>query len=247
MTIAPFYAFTSIIGHVAPSLMYLLLAFEFFLVFVLSYLIGSIPFGYIAGKIKGIDLREHGSHNIGATNAMRVLGKAWGLSVFFCDFMKGFLPFLFLCAISKHTITGIDAINIEDAKIIEMAMILVVMFGTVIGHTFTIFLGFKGGKGVATTAGTLFALSPLIGGFAVLVWILSLLIWRYVSLASMFAGLGMMCAAIYLLIIKDGTCSSADALLLGFFLLISALIIYKHRSNITRIINGTEPKVFTKK
>lgn len=207
--------------------------------FIISYLIGSIPFGYIAGKMKGIDLREHGSRNIGATNALRVLGKPLGISVFICDFLKGFLP-LFIVKVNLD-------INLETASILEMALLLVVMFGTVIGHTFTIFLKFKGGKGVATTAGSLFALSPIIGGAALIVWISGLFITRYVSLASMLAGIGMICAAIYLLIIKDGACSSADALLLGFFLIISALIIIKHRSNITRIINGTEPKVFTKK
>ena len=122
---------------------------------VAAYLIGSVPFGYLAGRMNGLDLREHGSRNIGATNAVRVLGKKWGIPVFVCDFLKGYLPLLFMAQHLGGDVTTFDAA--------QMGWFLGVLFALVLGHTFTCYLNFKGGKGVATTGGCLFAVSPIVG------------------------------------------------------------------------------------
>lgn len=204
-----------------------------------AYLIGSVPFGYLAGRLKGIDLREYGSHNIGATNAVRVLGKKWGIPVFLCDFLKGYLPLLFM----KHHLGGEVAAFSPEA----MGWFLAVMFALVLGHTFTCFLGFKGGKGVATTGGALFALSPIIGFSALGTWALVMALTRYVSLSSMAAGLAMISAALYEFVCSDGAVSVADTMLVCLLGLIFVLVVCKHRANIVRLCKGTEPKAFSKK
>ncbi len=211
---------------------------ETVLYIVAAYLIGSVPFGYLAGRMRGIDLRQHGSCNIGATNAVRVLGKAWGIPVFVCDFLKGYLPLLFV----KYRLGGDATLFCGE----EMLCLLGVMFALVLGHTFTCFLGFRGGKGVATTGGCLFALSPTIGFSALGAWILCMLATRYVSLSSMVAGLAMMAAAVWVFWLADGSCGSADAMVLGLLLLIFLLVVLKHRANIVRLCNGTEPRAFSK-
>lgn len=206
---------------------------------VLAYLIGSVPFGYIAGRINGIDLREHGSKNIGATNTVRVLGKRWGIPVFALDFLKGFAPLLLM---KLHL--GGDATQFDTC---QMGWLLGVLFALVLGHTFTCFLHFKGGKGVATTAGCLFALSPTIGVTALVTWVVFMVLTRYVSLSSMVAGLAMMLAELYVFWYQDGEMSVADMMVTGLLLLIFILVVVKHRSNIVRLCKGTEPKAFSPK
>ena len=212
---------------------------ENILYIVAAYLIGSVPFGYIAGRMNGIDLREHGSRNIGATNAVRVLGKGWGIPVFVMDFLKGFGPLMFM----KCHLGG-DMTVFTPA---QMGWFLGVMFALILGHTFTCFLKFKGGKGVATTGGCLFALSPWVGLAALLFWIGSMIITRYVSFSSIMAGVGMMIAAGIELCVCDGGCSVADGMVMGLLFLILVLVTVKHRTNIVRIMNGTEPKAFAPK
>ena len=212
---------------------------ENILYIVAGYLIGSVPFGYIAGKLNGIDLREHGSRNIGATNAVRVLGKAWGIPVFFMDFLKGFVPLL---CMKCHLGGDLSAFSPED-----MGWFLGMMFALILGHTFTCFLKFKGGKGVATTGGCLFALSPWVGLSALLFWIGSMIVTRYVSFSSIMAGVGMIAAAAVELTVVDGSCSVADGMVLGLLAIILILVTVKHRANIVRIMNGTEPKAFAPK
>ncbi len=212
---------------------------ENILYIVAAYLIGSVPFGYIAGRLNGIDLREHGSRNIGATNAVRVLGKGWGIPVFVMDFLKGFAPLLYM----KYHLGG-DMTVFTPA---QMGWFLGVMFALILGHTFTCFLKFKGGKGVATTGGCLFALSPWIGLAALLSWIGSMIATRYVSFSSIMAGVGMMVAAGVELCAFDGGCSVADGMVLGLLFIILVLVTVKHRANIVRIMNGTEPKAFASK
>ena len=212
---------------------------ENILYIVAAYLIGSVPFGYIAGRLNGIDLREHGSRNIGATNAVRVLGKAWGIPVFIMDFLKGFAPLLYM---KCHLGGELAAFSPAD-----MGWFLGVMFALILGHTFTCFLKFKGGKGVATTGGCLFALSPWVGLSALLFWIGSMVVTRYVSFSSIMAGVGMMVAAITELCVLDGACSVADGMVLGLLDIILVLVTVKHRANIVGIMNGTEPKAFSPK
>lgn len=206
---------------------------------VAAYLIGSVPFGYLAGRMNGLDLREHGSCNIGATNAVRVLGKKWGIPVFICDFLKGNVPLLLM---KLHL--GGDATQFSAA---DMGWFLGVLFALVLGHTFTCFLKFKGGKGVATTGGCLFAVSPMVGGVALATWVLMMALTRYVSLSSMVAGVGMMVTALYVFYMVDGAMSAADSMVLGLLGFIFILVVWKHRTNIVRLCNGTEPKAFSKK
>ncbi len=203
-----------------------------------AYLIGSIPFGYLAGRLNGIDLREHGSHNIGATNAVRVLGKRWGIPVFICDFLKGYVPLLLM---KEHL--GGDATVFGTG---QMLWLIGVMFALILGHTFTCFLHFKGGKGVATTGGCLIALSPTVGAGAFAAWFLCMFCTRYVSLSSIVAGLGMIASGTWVFWLRDGELSTADALVLGLLIVIFVLVTVKHRANLVRICQGTEPKAFSK-
>ncbi len=212
---------------------------ENFLYILAAYLIGSIPFGYIAGRINGIDLREHGSHNIGATNTVRVLGKRWGIPVFILDFLKGFVPLLLM----KYHL-GDDVTTFDSG---QMGWLVGMLFALVLGHTFTCFLRFKGGKGVATTAGCLVALSPEVGMWAVIAWVCCMVLTRYVSLSSMVAGVAMMISAGYIFWYRDGVCSGADKIVLGLLFLIFVLVLVKHRGNIIRLCNGTEPRAFSSK
>ena len=151
---------------------------------VFYYLIGAIPFGYLAGRIRGIDLRQQGSRNIGATNAWRVLGWKWGLSVFILDFLKGFIP-VFGALNWLPFLTG-DAGGWDFNVLVVLSC-----FAVILGHTYTCFLGFRGGKGVATTAGVLFALNPVVACVALASWLVVMGISGIVSLASLVAAVVM--------------------------------------------------------
>ncbi len=203
-----------------------------------AYLVGSVPFGYIAGRLNGIDLREHGSKNIGATNTFRVLGKAWGIPVFICDVLKGLLPVL---AMKLHLGT-----EFADCTAVEMGWLIGTLVAAVLGHTFTCFLKFKGGKGIATALGALIAFSPAIAAVALAVWLCSMVCTRYVSLSGILAAVGVETATLYLCL-QDGDCSAADVVALSFITFLVVLVIVKHRSNVTRLLNGTEPQAFSKK
>ncbi|MFM2171079.1 MAG: glycerol-3-phosphate 1-O-acyltransferase PlsY [Verrucomicrobiota bacterium] len=221
---------------------------------LLAFFCGSIPFGWIFGKWRGIDIRQHGSGNIGATNVWRVLGKSHGIPCFLLDVLKGVLP----------TVIGLSLIHFDGMKnpmSLELlsskaenypmltAQLLQVITGlcAILGHNYSPWVGFKGGKGIATSAGVLIALMPAAVVILVVIWALVFFFSRYVSLASIIAA-----ATLPLLTIwgsyfhgkfADGTWNKP---LLAFSLLIAALAIYKHRSNIQRLRNGTENR-FTKK
>ena len=195
---------------------------------------GATPFGYLAGKLKGMDIRQHGSGNIGATNAIRVLGKGIGIPVFILDLLKGWLP-VWLAKAWLITLPEGAALVSTGAVVTGLAAVL--------GHMFTFWLGFKGGKGVATTTGVLLGIAPIamLGGLAV--WLAFFFTTRYVSLASMMAGVGVAVT----MLIQMGRAGHWDAVLLGFGLLIMVLVIVRHRANIQRILAGTEPKAGRKK
>lgn len=199
-----------------------------------GYLSGSLPFGYWAGKLKGIDIRQHGSGNIGATNVFRVLGKGMGIPVFILDALKGWLP---------AWLAGLWLQQQGAALELVSAAAVVAGLAAVLGHMFTFWLGFKGGKGVATTAGVLLGIAPLamLGGLAV--WLLFFFTTRYVSLASMMAGVGVV-ATMAITMARSGRW---DQVMLGFGVLIMLLVIVRHRSNITRLLAGTESKAGQKK
>jgi acyl phosphate:glycerol-3-phosphate acyltransferase len=193
------------------------------LIFVLSYLIGSVPWGYLFARLKGVDIRQHGSGNIGTANVLRVMGKKWGYLVFLCDFFKGFLSVKLGSLIAAYFL-----VNVGLGSVIAAV-------ACVLGHDYPIWLGFKGGKGIATLAGTVLSLFPplVFVSFGV-VWIAVFLISRYTSLASISAVVALPIAA-YLIVAKTDL-----PLLLGFSVLMAALAIWLHRANIARLLNGTE-------
>lgn len=194
------------------------------LIAFLSYLIGSIPWGYLLARSKRIDIRQHGSGNIGAANVTRVMGKKWGYVVFLCDFLKGFLSVKLGSLVAAHFQGNI----VVGSVIAGIACVL--------GHDYPIWLGFKGGKGIATLAGAVLALfSPLVFVSFGVVWIAVFLIGRFTSLASISAAIALPVAA--LIVVK----SEPDfPWLAGFSVLMAALALWRHRSNIVRLLNGTE-------
>jgi glycerol-3-phosphate acyltransferase PlsY len=194
---------------------------------LVTFMIGGIPFGLLAGFTKGVDLRHEGSGNIGATNAYRVLGKGHGIAVFILDFLKGFLP---VC---------LAGYLLSEGSLPPDLVLVVIGLAAVLGHNFSPFLGFKGGKGMATTAGILLAWFPIALAICLGVWLLTFLISRYVSLASILASVALPVAT--LLTVPDQMAFIVAAFLLG------AMGIWKHRSNIRRLKEGTEHRFAGKK
>ena len=136
--------------------------------FVASYLFGATPFGYLAGRMRGMDIRQHGSGNIGATNAFRVLGKPTGITVFVLDFLKGLLPVL------------IAGYLYPDSPFAA----LLAGIGAIVGHNFTFWLGFRGGKGIATSAGVLLALLPIAMLVGLVVWFILFFATRLIDMLT---------------------------------------------------------------
>jgi glycerol-3-phosphate acyltransferase PlsY len=202
-------------------------------VLVASYLLGSIPFGYLAGRIAGIDIRTAGSGNIGATNVVRVLGKRYGYPVFLLDFLKGL---------------GAVKISIAIAKSLQPEWGSAEMFGVVaavsavIGHSFPPWLKFQGGKGVATSAGALFALMPLATLIGIAIWLLVFWLTRYVSLASVASAVALPLVISIMIRVNQSQGKALFYSSLG----IAAVVIWRHRSNLSRLMRGSEPR-FTRK
>ncbi|MBV9671800.1 MAG: glycerol-3-phosphate 1-O-acyltransferase PlsY [Verrucomicrobia bacterium] len=195
------------------------------LITVLSYSIGSTPWGYIFARSKGIDIRRHGSGNIGTANVLRVMGKKWGYLVFLCDFLKGFLAVKFSSLIAACF--GIDVVYGS----------IIAAIASVLGHNYSFWLGFKGGKGIATSAGAILALfPPLVFVSALLVWISVFFVSRYTSLASMIAAAAL---PIGVLFFASGS-DRGFPWQIGFSICIAGLAIWRHRSNIIRLLKGTE-------
>jgi len=198
-------------------------------VLVGSYLLGSVPFGYLAGRMAGVDIRTLGSGNIGATNVVRVLGKRYGYAVFLLDFLKGLAAVRISIAIAAR-------IRPEWGSPELFGIIGAV--SSVIGHSFPPWLSFKGGKGVATSAGALFALMPLATLFGIAIW--ALVFWRtkYVSLASVATA----AALPPIIFIMRSQNAMSGKLLFYSSLFLAAVIIWRHRSNLSRLLHGTEPR-----
>jgi len=199
------------------------------LVIAAAFLLGSIPTGYLVARAKGIDIRRHGSGNIGATNVLRTLGKPLGIFVFVIDALKGFAavwltPFL----VAPPTPEWLPVVAAVAA---------------IVGHNYTPWLGFRGGKGIATSAGVLLALMPWAVLAIAVVWFAVFSATRYVSLASISAAAALPVAVALLWHFGAG----GNLPLLIFALLISALAIWRHRSNIQRLRDGTEPRIERKK
>jgi len=190
---------------------------------IFSFLIGSFPTGYIVTKlIKKTDIRKEGSGNIGATNVWRVVGKIPGIFVLIVDILKGYLVVKYL---SIYGPISSYFSNLEEK--------LILGFSVILGHVFSIFLKFKGGKGVATTAGVLFALEPKLFFACLIIWFLVFLLFGYVSLASIITAVVF---PILLVII------AYPFSFILFGILLALLVSFKHLSNIRRLILGKEPK-----
>ena len=187
---------------------------------VVSYFLGSIPTGFLWAKSRGIDIRKVGSGNIGATNVMRAIGKGPGVAVLVIDALKGFLP------------VWIAPLLFPDVDHLWLRIICCVF--VIAGHNWTCWLKFKGGKGVATSAGALlaFLLWPLLCGLGV--WLIVFSIWRYVSLASISAAVVVPLATWIL---------QGDPRLFIFTVIVGVVVIYKHKSNIQRLLAGTEHRI----
>jgi glycerol-3-phosphate acyltransferase PlsY len=194
-----------------------------------SYLIGSIPAGYIAGRIAGIDIRTVGSGNIGATNVTRVLGKRYGYPVFIVDFLKGFAAVGMSIMIAKRA---------QPVLIPSELLGVVGAVACVLGHSFPVWLGFKGGKGVAASAGALFGLMPFVALIAVAVWLIIFYLTRYVSVASMTAALAVPITILSMTFLGQ----TGGTALLYFSICLAAVVIVRHRSNLSRLVRGTEPR-----
>ena len=210
-----------------------------------AYLVGSIPFGYLVARAKGIDIREHGSGNIGATNVGRVLGKRLGRAVFFLDFAKGAAP-----VVAAGFLFHILPRSTPDP--LTAGLWVTVAVATIVGHVFPIYLRFKGGKGVATTFGALLALWPFVTlpcFVAMLLWAVTLKATRYVSVASCVAAVAV--PAGVLAASAAGLTTSthgfgAWTIIWPFALattLVALLVVYRHRGNLARVRAGTEPRV----
>ena len=194
-----------------------------------GYLIGSIPAGYIAGRVAGIDIRTAGSGNIGATNVTRTLGKGYGYPVFAVDFLKGLAAVI---------------ISVSIGQCAQPISVPVELFGIVaavccvLGHSFPVWLRFKGGKGVAASAGALFGLMPRAALIAVAVWLIIFYLTRYVSVASMIAALAVPITILSMMFLGQ----RGETALLYFSICLAAVVIIRHRSNLSRLARGTEPR-----
>jgi acyl phosphate:glycerol-3-phosphate acyltransferase len=199
----------------------------------LAYIIGSIPFGLLVGWAKGIDVRKAGSGNIGATNVGRLLGRKFFWLVFGLDLLKGLLPSLAAGWI----------LHFSAADRVDFSLWLLVAFAAILGHMFCLFLKFKGGKGVSTSAGALLGIwpyytLPALAGAAVFAAVYKM--FGYISLASMIGAVSF-CAAYVLIGLSLGWPILGDQMpLLAAAIILALLIILKHRANIARLLAGTE-------
>lgn len=189
------------------------------LIIISCYLLGSIPFGYIMGKLfKKVDIRELGSGNIGASNAFRILGPSLASLILIGDIGKGIL-----------SIYLVRYFNIDNLLILTIAGLVVIC-----GHDWSLFLGFKGGKGIATTFGVVFALNPTISILAVTIWVIVLIITKYTSLSSILA---MISILVFTILFKQ------PYEYIVFSAIIIVLSIFKHKENIKRLKLGKERKI----
>ncbi len=218
------------------------------LLIIPAYLLGAIPFGLIFSKVKGIDIRQHGSGNIGATNVTRVMGKKWGYPCFALDVLKGLLPTLFAGKIIavKMAVESAEAAGemiAGTATNSGQIIWLCVATACIMGHMFPVYLKFKGGKGVATSLGVILGIWPYFTLTGVIVFLMWTAIWswtRTVSIASIVAAAAF---PIYLAILTwrmPGWEFGGMKPLFVFSTLLAILVIVKHKSNIARLLAGTE-------
>ena len=212
----------------------------YIIVAIAAYLLGSIPTGFLVAKAKGIDIRAVGSGNIGATNAMRVLGKPAGIFVLLVDCAKGYVACAFLPpliynwidGLQLHFVMGMAQFFRDESVEVQIQYHLIAGIFAVLGHNYTCWLKFKGGKGIATSAGVYLALAPWALLIALVVFILAVAVTRYMSVGSI-AGAIALPVAVWIL--------PPHNLLLGIVTMaLGVLAIYKHKTNIQRLMAGTE-------
>jgi glycerol-3-phosphate acyltransferase PlsY len=204
---------------------------------VLSYFLGSIPFGLLVGRAKGIDVRTAGSGNIGATNVGRLLGKKFFFFVFFLDMFKGLLPMLAGAIIVRRWTAGSSA---------DMLLLLGVGLAVILGHMFSVFLRFKGGKGVATSAGVILGLWPyftLPGVVSILIFVIVVYLTRFISVGSIAAAGSFPVLYLGMGLLWGWHPLGRQLPLLVFAVIVAAMIVYKHRTNISRLRAGTENRI----
>ena len=201
----------------------------FFLYLLVAFLLGSVPFGLLVGKIwLGTDVRKEGSGNIGMTNVMRIGGRGPGIVTFLLDFGKGFV---------SVRLASLDAVLLNEDDETRMLMLTLVGCAVVLGHVYSVFLKFKGGKGVSTLFGILAALSLGIGLLAGAVWI-SMFLWKRVSSLS---ALTLLVILPWFFLLIPWLTEQIPSLKQFFMIFaLSALLIYKHKENISRLISGEE-------
>ncbi|HNS20780.1 MAG TPA: glycerol-3-phosphate 1-O-acyltransferase PlsY [Sedimentisphaerales bacterium] len=206
---------------------------------VVAYVLGSIPFAQIIAKLHGKDLRTIGSGNIGATNLARAVGRTWGYVCFALDVLKGAIP-----------VVAVRAIAGPPDRPALLALWLAVGVAAILGHVFPVFLRFKGGKGVATSFGVTLGLWPyftICGLIALAVWVGAVLVWRYVSLASICASAAFPIALLAGILIRpDWDLSHLWPLVIAA-VVIPAFVIVRHRANMRRLLAGTENKIRDKR
>ena len=189
-----------------------------------AYLAGAIPFGFLIGKMRGVDVRTVGSKNIGATNVYRTVGKKWGFLAFFCDFLKGFVP-----VVLAQRFGG------------DVQLPLAVGLMTVVGHMFTCVMQFKGGKGIATGFGMLVGLLPWLVLTAFGIWVVTVWLSHYISLGSCLAAVFLAVAVWFPWLGSTGWRNLPLSIVVT---LVALVAIYKHKANIRRLIDGCENRIY---
>ncbi len=235
---------------------------------LVAFLLGSIPFGLLIARSKGVNIRDHGSGNIGATNVLRVIGKGPGIACFFLDVLKGAIPVLL--AINLLGIEGKGALSqfdflqgirttfpTEKRDFIQFIHVITGLCA-ILGHNFSPWVGFKGGKGIATSAGVLLGLMPVATLILILLWVVLTFTTRYVAVGSVGAAIALPLIVFWginhhkvddadpnsLSLWESGTYNKS---LLVFAIVAGALAVYKHKDNIVRLMNGTENRFGKKK
>ncbi len=197
---------------------------------ITAYLLGSIPTGYLVARARHVDIRSLGSGNIGATNVFRTLGPTAGTVVLLIDFLKGFLA----CILLAPALTDLLLPPPAAESVQHEIPLLIAGITAILGHNYTCWLRFRGGKGIATSAGVLIALVPWALLIGLGIWLTFFALFRYVSLASIAAALTLP-LAVWL--------TGCSLTLILVTLALAVLAVYKHRSNIQRLLNGTEHRI----
>jgi len=208
---------------------------------VIAYIIGSVPTSYIFGRLlKGIDIREYGSGTVGAPNTFRVLGKAPGIMVLLLDIFKGTIVVTLVAACYYQLMVNMAGSSLSAVPLSWQMFKIVLGLAVIAGHIWTVFLSFKGGKGVATSAGVIIGLDPLTVSIAIIIFLAVFVLTRYVSLGSIIAAT---CLPVLIVIRHAVVHRPVPIPFLVFSMIIAMVVVYRHKANISRLLRGEENKV----